>query len=81
MKTPTPLSLQSLRYLIGIAITLLVLLASSENSNAQSVPNGAPKYIFLFLSDGGGMAHLEIARQYNRHVHNEGFVIVDKIIK
>ncbi len=27
------------------------------------------------------MAHLEIARQYSRQIHNEGFVIVDKIIK
>ena len=81
MKIPTPLSLQSLRYLIGIAIALLALLANGENGNAQSAANGAPKYIFLFLSDGGGMAHLEIARQYNRHVHNEGFVIVDKIMK
>ena len=27
------------------------------------------------------MAHLEIARQYSRQIDNEGFVIVDKIIK
>ena len=27
------------------------------------------------------MAHLEIARQYSRQVRNEGFVIVDKIMK
>ena len=78
MKIPRPWSLQSLRYLIGMAITL-ALLANGENGNAQSVPNGAPKFVFLFLSDGGGMAHLEIARQYSRHIHNEGFVIVDKM--
>lgn len=77
---PRPLSFQSLRFLIGIAITLS-LLANAENSNAQSAPNGAPKYVFLFLSDGGGMAHLEIARQYSRQIHNEGFTIVDKIMK
>lgn len=80
MKIPRQLLFQSLRFLIGIAITL-ALLASGENSHSQSAPNGAPKYVFLFLSDGGGMAHLEIARQYSRHVHNEGFVIVDKIMK
>ena len=42
---------------------------------------GLPKYVFLFLSDGGGMTHLEIARQYRRQLLNEGFVIVDKIMK
>jgi len=40
-----------------------------------------PKYVFMFLSDGGGMAHLEITRQYRKHIHNEGMVIVDKIMK
>ena len=81
MKTPTPWSIPALRYLSSIAITLFALLANNEISNAQLAANGAPKFVFLFLSDGGGMAHLEIARQYNRHVHNEGFVIVDKIMK
>ena len=41
----------------------------------------SPKYVFLFLSDGGGVTHLEIARQYSRQVHNQGFVITDKIVK
>jgi alkaline phosphatase len=44
-------------------------------------PATTPKYVFLFLSDGGGMAHLEIARQYRRQILNENFVIVDKIMK
>lgn len=41
----------------------------------------APKYIFLFLADGGGIPHMEMTRQYNRLIHNEGLVISDKIIK
>jgi alkaline phosphatase len=40
----------------------------------------SPKYVFLFLADGGGIAHLEITRQYNRQVHNQGMVISDKIM-
>ena len=44
-------------------------------------PATSPKYVFLFLSDGGGMAHLEIALQYRRHILNEDFIIVDKIMK
>ena len=41
----------------------------------------APKYIFLFLADGAGIPHMEITRQYNRVVHNEGLVISDRIMK
>jgi alkaline phosphatase len=65
------------------AIFLLVALWFSTPSLSQTptVANRTPKYVFFFLSDGGGMAHLEIARQYSRQIHNEGFVIVDKIIK
>lgn len=40
-----------------------------------------PKYVFLFLADGAGIAHMEITRQYNRVVHKEGLVTVDQIMK
>jgi alkaline phosphatase len=45
-----------------------------------SSPAG-PKYIFLFLADGAGITHMEITRQYNRVVHNEGLIIADRIMK
>ena len=57
------------------------LLAAPTASGQPSAEPSVPKYVFLFLSDGGGMAHLEISRQYNRQIYNEGFIIVDKIIK
>jgi alkaline phosphatase len=41
----------------------------------------APKYVFLFLADGAGITHMEITRQYNRIVHNEGLLIPDQIMK
>ena len=50
-------------------------------SQTPSAASRTPKYVFLFLADGAGIAHMEIARQYSRQIHNEGFVIVDKIIK
>ena len=50
--------------------------AQVENSQAP-----APKYVFLFLADGAGIAHMEITRQYNRTIHNEGLLISDKIMK
>jgi alkaline phosphatase len=63
-------------------IALMVVVSAASSVLAQSRnTNGVPKYVFFFLSDGGGMAHLEIARQYSRQVRNEGFVIVDKIMK
>jgi len=77
---PRTKSIQSLRWLTGLAVAL-ALLGDAANINSQSGPNGTPKYVFLFLSDGGGMTHLEIARQYRKHIRNEGMVIVDKIMK
>lgn len=63
-------------------IVLLFLSLVSSSILGQPRPGPAtPKYVFVFLSDGAGIAHLEIARQYSRQIHNEGFVIVDKIIK
>jgi alkaline phosphatase len=62
-----------------IYLTLVVCAISAFGQSTSGRP--VPRYIFLFLSDGGGMAHLEIARRYRQFVHHEGFVIVDKIIK
>ena len=50
-------------------------------AHARAAQGPAPKYIFLFLADGGGIPHMEITRQYNRVVHNEGMAISDKIMK
>ena len=64
------------------ALVLIVLSAAASLSPAQIRPAmGAPKYVFFFLADGAGLAHLEIARQYSRQIHNQGFAIVDKIMK
>jgi alkaline phosphatase len=56
-------------------------LSSPLLSQTPAAASRTPKYVFLFLADGGGMAHMEIARQYSRQILNEGFVIVDKVIK
>jgi alkaline phosphatase len=64
------------------AVVLMVLSAAASLAPAQTPPAaGAPKYVFFFLADGAGPVHLEIARQYSRQIHNEGFTIVDKIMK
>lgn len=68
----------------GVLIALAAAVGSfSSLSQSQTgpAPNRLPKYVFFFLADGGGIAQMEIARQYSRHIHNESFVIVDKIIK
>ncbi len=75
MQFPFPFNLK-------ILIVVLALSLGASSALGQPRPSfGTPKYVFLFLSDGAGMAHLEIARQYTRHIHNEGFTIVDKIVK
>jgi alkaline phosphatase len=67
----------------GVVVLCAALWFFSSRSLSQtpSVSSRTPKYIFLFLADGAGITHLEIARQYSRQIHNEGFIIVDKIIK
>jgi alkaline phosphatase len=77
---PRVLSFKTLQIAIGLFF-IAALPAHFDTGHAQLAANGAPKYVFLFLSDGGGIAHLEIARQYNRQIHNQGFVIIDKIVK
>ena len=68
--------------LVSLCTLALVyaLLPSPLSSQISRVTNGAPKYVFLFLVDGGGPTHLEIARQYRQHINNEGMVIIDKIM-
>ncbi|HUD00503.1 MAG TPA: alkaline phosphatase [Candidatus Polarisedimenticolaceae bacterium] len=70
------------RYYLTCVIAAFLLIAGWVAISAragQSQP-ASPKYVFLFLADGGGIAHLEITRQYNRQVHNQGMVISDKIM-
>lgn len=75
------------------ALAILLLLAASfilapewianwpQAAQRESNSSRAPKYIFFFLADGGGITHMETTRQYNRVVHNEGLIIADKIMK
>src|SRR3989442_13380987 len=72
------------RVALSVASFLLVFFSvihSSFAAQARAAQAPAPKYIFLFLADGAGIPHMEITRQYNRVVHNEGLVITDKIMK
>jgi alkaline phosphatase len=62
-------------------LLILVAVACIAKSGLSQTQAASPKYVFLFLADGGGTAHMEITRQYNRQVHNEGMVITDKIMK
>lgn len=74
---------ESSRLSLTCAAAVLIVVASwlVAKSGAGQSQAASPKYVFLFLADGGGIAHLEITRQYNRQVHNEGMVISDKIMQ
>src|SRR5688500_13930843 len=71
------------RFSLSCAIAALLIVGGwlVITARAGQSQTASPKYVFLFLEDGGGIAHLEIARQYNRQVHNEGMVITDRIMK
>ena len=64
---------------VGIILGAFLLAQYPRASEGGAAPS--PKYIFIFLADGAGSSHLEIARQYNRTIHNERLVISDKIMK
>jgi len=76
---------QTVVAMIFVAVVLAVATYTLVTSRAATRNDiGAvttPKYIFIFLADGAGIAHMEITRQYNRSIHNEGLVVTDKIIK
>jgi alkaline phosphatase len=55
-------------------------LVDTARAQIQITSARTPKYVFVFLADGAGIAHMEITRQYNRIVHNAGLVISDKIM-
>src|SRR4029453_6094125 len=78
MKTPRRFGLLIFTFLI---LAPQWITDMSRAAQRQVNSTAAPKYVFLFLADGAGIAHMEITRQYNRVVHNEGLVIVYRIMK
>ena len=70
-------------FIIRLAFISIIswMIYSSPAAQVDAPQLSAPKYVFLFLADGAGIAHMEITRQYNRAIHNEGLVISDKIMK
>ena len=52
-----------------------------RTNQGEAAQTPTPKYVFIFLADGAGITHLEITRLYNRHIHNEGLIIPDKIMR
>lgn len=78
LKKPKALSL-----LLVTVVTLAGYLSvrSTAPGLSATAQSPSPKYIFIFLADGGGIAGMEATRMYNRVVHNEGLNIPDKIMK
>ena len=70
-------------FVIMLAFILIIpgMIYLSTAAQMDTAQPSAPKYVFLFLADGAGIAHMEITRQYNRAIHNEGLTISDKIMK
>jgi len=62
-------------------LTIAALALAGPTALARAAQEPAPKYIFIFLADGGGVGGMEIARSFNRVVHREGFTITDKIMR
>jgi alkaline phosphatase len=68
--------------IVTLSVVLPQWLAGPPRAAQRQVnATAAPKYVFLFLADGAGIVHMEITRQYNRVLHNEGLVVTDRIMK
>src|SRR5262245_56919718 len=63
--------------LMSCVVAAALALAGAFSAAAED----APKYIFIFLADGGSVGGIEIARSFNRVVHRQGFTITDKIMR
>jgi len=61
------------------SLSLLIAFLQGSTTRGQAEPT--PKYIFIFLADGGSTTHLEIARLFNRRLHGEGLLITDRIMR
>jgi alkaline phosphatase len=59
----------------------IVAAALALTGASSAAAEDAPKYIFIFLADGGSVGGIEIARAFSRVVHREGFTITDKIMR
>ena len=77
-----------LRFLVAVLAATAALVITAQwlgqlTAAGQSPSSAAsrPKYIFIFLADGGGIPHMEITRLYNRQIYNQGMTIPDKIMK
>ncbi|HWP58540.1 MAG TPA: alkaline phosphatase [Candidatus Acidoferrales bacterium] len=66
-----------LRSAAALILLFVLVLPKTGHSSAHF----APKYIFIFLADGAGLAHIEIARLFNSFVHGQGLILSDKIMK
>lgn len=70
------------RYPLAAATLLLFLCAILPLPYlSKAAQPSAPNYVLIFLADGGSLGQLEIARLYNRQVHQQGLVITDKVMK
>ena len=66
---------------VGVLMFASLVFAASRAASLKEAAVASPKYIFIFLADGAGIAHMEITRQYNQVIHGEGLVVADKIMK
>ena len=81
MRTPLRLFTALTGALIICAVSYSVFAPRRAGSQDNPAVAQVPKFIFLFLADGAGTAHLEITRQYMREIHGENMVITEKIMK
>lgn len=67
---------------IMILTLLFYLFVSLRKANQiEAAQSSTPKYIFIFVADGVGISHLEIARQFSLYIQKRDLITSDKIMK
>jgi len=78
LKKPASLTLL---LVTAAALGVYLFVRSAPYGLGAAAQTRSPKYIFIFLSDGAGIAGMEAARMFSRVVHNEGLNVPDKLMK
>ena len=81
MKRGTRFKLLTLLTVVTAALGIYFSFISFKISRGEAAQPAAPKYVFIFLADGGSITQLEIARMFSRQIYKEELIISGKIIK
>lgn len=74
-------SLTARPFLVSLLLALAAVFLALGGWGGDAAARRGPKFIFIFLGDGAGIGHLEIARLYSREIRAEPFTITERVMR